>query len=290
MATDALNAYLADRAAGTDALLICDTWEIADALNRRLHDTFATAGPTLTVARDQLVASGDIIVSRRNDPTIDVRAGARSADRMDQVRNGNRWRVAAIDTKTNRLVAERLSDGARAVFGGDYLQHEVTLGYATTVHSAQGVTADSSYAVLGEGSSRAMLYVAVTRGRHTNEAFLYQKLTNEADHEHSRPTHGKCVHVGRRGNKYSAAQHFRTILANDERPRTVHAEAQRIDSRLLPDLVAQLVLRNRHRCRSRRHTWSAHTRATELRNTGYDRIRDDASAVRADIDAGGMSL
>ena len=39
MAADALDAYLADRAAGKDALLICDTWEIADALNRRLHDT-----------------------------------------------------------------------------------------------------------------------------------------------------------------------------------------------------------------------------------------------------------
>ena len=39
MAADALNAYLTDRAAGKDALLICDTWEMADALNRRLHDT-----------------------------------------------------------------------------------------------------------------------------------------------------------------------------------------------------------------------------------------------------------
>ena len=58
MAADALDAYLTDRAAGKDALLICDTWEIADALNRRLHHTLPTAGPTLTVARDQPVAVG----------------------------------------------------------------------------------------------------------------------------------------------------------------------------------------------------------------------------------------
>ena len=38
MAADAHDAYLADRAAGKDALLVCDTWEMADALNRRLHD------------------------------------------------------------------------------------------------------------------------------------------------------------------------------------------------------------------------------------------------------------
>ena len=34
MAADALNAYLTDRNNGRDALLICDTWEMADALNR----------------------------------------------------------------------------------------------------------------------------------------------------------------------------------------------------------------------------------------------------------------
>jgi hypothetical protein len=43
------------------------------------------------------------------------------------------------------------------------------------VLSTQGVTADSSYAILGVGSSRAMLRVAMTRGRHNNEEFLYQK-------------------------------------------------------------------------------------------------------------------
>ena len=38
MAADALTAYRADIAAGKDALLVCDTTEMADALNRRLHD------------------------------------------------------------------------------------------------------------------------------------------------------------------------------------------------------------------------------------------------------------
>ncbi len=45
MAADAHDAYLADRAAGKDALLVCDTWEMADALNRRLHDTLTAARP-----------------------------------------------------------------------------------------------------------------------------------------------------------------------------------------------------------------------------------------------------
>ena len=40
-----MGSYLADRQEGRDALLICDTWEIADALNKRLHDTLTAAGP-----------------------------------------------------------------------------------------------------------------------------------------------------------------------------------------------------------------------------------------------------
>jgi hypothetical protein len=45
MAADGQLAYLKDRAADQDSLLICDTWEVADALNRRLHDNPHGRGP-----------------------------------------------------------------------------------------------------------------------------------------------------------------------------------------------------------------------------------------------------
>jgi AAA domain len=46
MAGDALAAYRADAAAGKDALLVCDTTEMADALNQRVHhDTSAPTRP-----------------------------------------------------------------------------------------------------------------------------------------------------------------------------------------------------------------------------------------------------
>jgi hypothetical protein len=221
MAADAMSAYLNDRAAHKDALLIADTWEVADALNHRLHDTVTTQGaPTVKAVRNQQIRVGDIIMSRSNDFTIDVRPSPNRTERdtIDQVRNGNRWRVAAIDPDTNRLAAERLTDKARAVFQSDYLTGHITLGYAATVHSALGVTADSSYAVLGEGASRAMAYVAMTRGRHNNEAFLYQKFSQEADHEHATPVADPVIHQLRRGNKYSAEHYFRQILYNDDRP------------------------------------------------------------------------
>ena len=57
---------------GKDAAILCDTWEIADAINQRLHDHYTDAdAPSVRVARDQDVRAGDIIMSRHNDATID---------------------------------------------------------------------------------------------------------------------------------------------------------------------------------------------------------------------------
>jgi ATP-dependent exoDNAse (exonuclease V) alpha subunit len=103
MAGDARDAYLRDRAAGKDALLICDTWELADALNLRLHDTLSRKdAPSVAVSRDQSVRVGDLIISRHNDAHIRVRPGAadRTGEHIDQVRNGNRWRVTGVDPAT----------------------------------------------------------------------------------------------------------------------------------------------------------------------------------------------
>jgi len=132
--------YRADTDAGKDALLVCDTTEMADALNRRIHDENLDAeAPTVTAARRQRIGVGDLIISRRNDPTIGVYDATDINKPADPVRNGNRWRVHAVDTTAEhpRIAARRLSDGARTAFSGDYLRHRVTHGYAVTVHSAR---------------------------------------------------------------------------------------------------------------------------------------------------------
>ena len=161
---------------------MCDTNEMCDALNRRMHDeTIDTEAPTVTAARGHRIGVGDLIISRRNDPTIGVYdATDIDTTARDPVRNGNRWRVFAVDTEHHRIAARRLDDGARAAFSGDYLREHLTHGYAVTVHSAQGVTAESTHAVLGEKTSRDLLYVAMTRGRETNTGYLYERVTGRA--------------------------------------------------------------------------------------------------------------
>jgi hypothetical protein len=275
MAADAHDGYLADRAAGKDPLLVCDTWEMADALNRRLHDTLTADGPTAQAARDQTIRVGDLIISRHNNARLPVDAPPGADREADQVRNGNRWRVAGIDEKTNRIAAERVTDEARVVFENDYLREHVHLGYAVTMHAAQGVTADTCHAVIGESAGRAMAYVAMSRGRDTNHAYIYTHVSGEADHEHTTPVAGADVHVLQRGTKYAAAHYFRTILANDERPRTMHAEAERTDRQLLPDIVGRLLDRHDVRRAARRQDWRDHTAAQRVFYERYQRLAAD---------------
>lgn len=275
MAADGHDAYLADRAAGKDALLVCDTWEMADALNRRLHDTLTDGVPTAQAARDQEIRVGDLIISRHNTARIRVDAAPGCDREADQVRNGNRWRVAGIDKKTNRIAAQRLTDKARVVFDSDYLREHVHLGYAVTVHTAQGVTADTCHAVIAESASRAMAYVAMSRGRDTNHAYIYTHVSGEADHEHSAPVAGDNMHVLRRGTKYAAAHYFRMILAHDERPRTMHSEAEHTDRELLPDIVGRLLDRNEARRAERQQAWRDHTAAQRAFHERYQRLADD---------------
>jgi conjugative relaxase-like TrwC/TraI family protein len=302
MADDATQAYIAARADGKDAAIICDRWEIADAINGRLHGTYTDAtSPKVRVARDQDVCAGDIIVSRHNDAALTVEPGRqyRRGERIDQVRNGNRWRVVGVDAARGRIAAERLTDAARVIFEGDYLREHITLGYATTLHAAQGITVGDAtargacFTVLSDKASRAMAYVGMTRGKDENHAYIYQPITGEADHEHTRVASGAEIHKLRRGNKYSAAHYFRMILANDDRPRTMHAQADRTDRELLPPLVAALLERNDQRRAARRAAWrqySAQARAREATNERLSQATRDGAERARSVGGDGLEL
>ena len=100
MAADATNAYIQTRADGKDIAILCDTWEMADAINHRLHDHLTNpTAPSVQVARDQHVRAGDLIISRHNDAALAVRTrnaararrGYRSGpQRQPLARNGSR--------------------------------------------------------------------------------------------------------------------------------------------------------------------------------------------------------
>jgi hypothetical protein len=273
MATDALAAYKADTAIGKDALLVCDTTEMADALNQRIHhDTIAVGSPTVTGARGQRIAVGDLILSRQNDTSIPVRNSDEPAAEDSPVRNGNRWCVTAINPDDNRLIARRLDDNTLAAFSDDYVREHITHGYAVTVHSAQGVTADTTHAVLSDTATRALLYVAISRGRDTNSAYLYQRTT-EYEYPHE-PTDAR--HVMQRGSGQAAGQLLRAIVANnDEQPVTAHDMAAQSPDSALSERVRSLVDRRVMAVQRRRATlqsWQAEAQNVAVSmDGGHDR-------------------
>ncbi len=290
MAADATQAYIKARTEGKDAAILCDTWDIADAINQRLHNHFTNpTAPCVRVARDQQARTGDLILSRHNDATLTVQPGTqrRRGEQIDQVRNGNRWRVMEVQTQSGAIVAERLTDQARVIFDGDYLREHITLGYAATVHSAQGMTIGNSatpgvcWTILSDRASRAMAYVGMTRGRDENHLAIYPAATNEADQHNLDASTG--IHQTRRGTKYAAAQALHTILAdNDDRARTMHAIAERSDPGLLPARVADLLERNDRRRKVRARAWLQHSERTRAREAAYERIIASQRAAAAE--------
>ncbi|MDW5615128.1 MULTISPECIES: MobF family relaxase [Mycolicibacterium] len=267
MAHDALKVYEADHTKGHDALLICDTKEMARAVNQRLHEQrIGRDGPTLTAANGERVGVGDLIISRRNDPSIRLRDSPRATKPAASVRNGNRWRVAAIDTENYRLAAVRLDDGAAAVFSGDYLREHINLGYAVTVHSAQGVTADTSHAILGEATTRELLYVAMTRGRDSNTAHLYERIADTQERRGHLPL--------ARGDSAEAAQLVRSLIARDSLPRTAHEVASQADPAEIPSLVVRFVDRRADAYESRRGSFRAWQEAVDERTRGWSTARE----------------
>jgi ATP-dependent exoDNAse (exonuclease V) alpha subunit len=254
MAADVLTAYKTDTAAGKDALLLCDTTEMADALNQRLHrDAIDDGAPTVAGARGHRIAVGDLILSRHNDTSIPLHSPDDPAAEQNPVRNGSRWRVAGVDTETNRLAAERLDDRARVVFGGEYLREHITHGYAVTVHSAQGVTADTTHAVLGETTTRSMLYVAMTRGREANSAYIYERAT-EPEYDLD-PLPG--AHVMDRGTAAQAGRLARAIIANHDQPITAHEVAAQTPGAALSEPVRRIRDRRASTVQRRRATYQS---------------------------------
>jgi hypothetical protein len=180
------------------------------------------------------------------------------------VRNGNRWTVTAVDAARGLIVARRLDDGARAAFHGDYLREHITHGYATTIHANQGVTAQTTHAVFSDRTSRAMAYVALTRGRESNSAYIYERIGGEGEHEHRQPA---GFHVLRRGTSRDAATLLRNIATNrDERPQTVHQVAAGVDPDQLPERLVRFTAQRAAAVRARR---AAHAR---WRDSGLDQL------------------
>ncbi|GAB2731687.1 MobF family relaxase [Nocardioides pakistanensis] len=171
-ATDqAYAAWAADRAAGLDTLLLAPTRDLVTQLNQRARAERLAAEESSVETRDEVslcdgtaASVGDTIVTRRNERHLALTA-------TDWVKNGDRWTVTAVG-RDGSLHARHHQLRRSIVLPAEYVREHVQLGYAATVHAAQGQTTDTCHTVVSGEESRQLLYVALSRGRSANHLYL----------------------------------------------------------------------------------------------------------------------
>ncbi len=230
----AYNARTADKAAGLDTIMLAPTRDLVTGLNirarnDRLHQLTHNAagddaaintvdlGQQVALADGSAASAGDTVITRRNNRLLRVSA-------TDWVKNGDRWTVSAVHPD-GALAVVHAHTGRRITLPKEYVADHVQLGYATTVHGAQGVTADTSHTVTTGDESRQQLYVALTRGRDANHLYLVTAMDGD---EHSVITPAAT-------HPQTAVNVLEQVLARDEAQisaTTTRAQAHDIPARL----------------------------------------------------------
>jgi hypothetical protein len=112
-----------------------------------------------------------VIITRTKDRRLRLTA-------TDWVKNGDRWTITRIGRPGDLTVRHNRSH-LIVRLPPDYVRTSTGLGYATTIHSAQGVSADTMHGLLTGQESRQQLYTMLTRGRHANH--LYLQVVGDGD-------------------------------------------------------------------------------------------------------------
>jgi DNA primase catalytic core len=205
----AYTAWTTDRAAGLDTVMLAPTRDLVTGLNIRarndrlhtlIHDGRGglALGQQVALVDGSAASEGDLVITRRNNRQLRMTA-------TDWVKNGDRWNVTAVHDDGALAVAHSLT-GRLVTLPADYVAAHVQLGYATTVHGAQGVTADTAHTVTTGDESRQQLYVALTRGRDANHLYLVTAMDGD---EHSVITPAAT-------HPHTAANVLEQVLARDE--------------------------------------------------------------------------
>jgi conjugative relaxase-like TrwC/TraI family protein len=171
---DAFSAWVQDRAVGLDAIMLAPSRALVAELNRRARDDRlgnVPAGQEVRLGDGNQASVGDVIITRTNDRRLQLSA-------TDWVRNGDRWTVTHID-RSGGLTVRHSRSQLTVWLSSNYVRASTGLGYATTIHGAQGVSADTMHGLLAGQESRQQLYTMLTRGRHANH--LYLQVVGDGD-------------------------------------------------------------------------------------------------------------
>jgi hypothetical protein len=177
-ADTAYRAWAHDASQRRDAILLAPTNELVAQLNERARlDRLRAAAHTtkrsrtITLADGLTASAGDWITTRHNARRLRSTKGG-------WVKNGHRWTICTVYADGALTVTALREPGRKVTLPADYVAAHTTLGYASTINAAQGVTADTCHTVGSDRLTRQQLYVALTRGRLANHLYF---STAEAD-------------------------------------------------------------------------------------------------------------
>ncbi|WP_026077642.1 MobF family relaxase [Brevibacterium senegalense] len=218
MTDAAYTAWRADRDAGRVAVLIAETRDDVTTLNHRARADLILDGtlrPDSEVALNDGTTAGvgDTIITRRNDRRL--RTG------KDWVRNGDTWNITGVrDDGSITIRPTKRRFGGSIVLPASYVAKHVDLGYAITAHRAQGVTVDTAHVLVEPTTTRENFYVAMTRGKHANHAYV---ILDRPD-EHVPPHPGDNPDATGRSVLFGVLRHVNAELSAHE---TITAEHDR---------------------------------------------------------------
>jgi hypothetical protein len=171
---DAFAAWVSDRDAGLDTIMIAPTRKLVAELNRRAHAHRLNHTPALSemaLADGNRASVGDVIITRSNDRRLRLTA-------TEWVKNGDRWTITAV-TNSGGLTVTHNRSHRTIQLPADYVHTSTGLGYASTIHAAQGVTTDTMHGLATGQESRQQLYTMLSRGRAANH--LYVQVVGDGD-------------------------------------------------------------------------------------------------------------
>lgn len=176
MAEEMFANWQTDSDAGCKTIMIAATNTLVTELSARARLHRVARGEVeedgITLHDENRAGIGDVIVTRLNNRYLHAEHDDGHTDwGRDWVKNGDLWRVIARGGD-GALQARHLDTGATVILPADYVAAHVELGYAATIHRVQGMTVDTSHAMVGVGMTRNELYTAITRGAHSNRVYV----------------------------------------------------------------------------------------------------------------------
>lgn len=171
MVEQVFTAWREDTTAGKQSIMIASTNETVGKLNDLAQAHAMERGHvhpehgSVRLHNEARAHVGDVIVTRQNARRLTVNSG------QDFVKNGDLWRVSQVHDN-GAMTVQHLEHGGKVTLPGSYVAASVELGYASTIHRAQGATVDTAHALVDSSTDRAGAYVALTRGREENRLYV----------------------------------------------------------------------------------------------------------------------